>query len=188
MPPDQPPDLMPDPSTDLAEALRAAIVNVPDFPRPGVGFKDITPVLHDVALFRRVTAAIAEHWRPVGVTHVLAIESRGFLFGAPVAQALGLPLVPVRKPGKLPRERVTERYALEYGTDALELHADAVGAGARALIVDDVLATGGTAAAAVRLAERCGAEVAGLAVVIDLSFLPWRSALPGRNVQALIRY
>jgi adenine phosphoribosyltransferase len=188
MTPDQTPGPMLDPSQDLAEALRAAIVNVPDFPRPGVGFKDITPVLHDVALFRRATAAIADHWRPVGVTHVLAIESRGFLFGAPVAQALGVPLVPVRKPGKLPRERVTERYALEYGTDALELHADAVGAGARALIVDDVLATGGTAAAAARLAERCGAEVVGLAVVIDLSFLPWRDALSGRNVHALVRY
>jgi adenine phosphoribosyltransferase len=188
MTPDQTPGPMLDPSQDLAEALRAAIVNVPDFPRPGIGFKDITPVLHDVALFRRATAAIADHWRPVGVTHVLAIESRGFLFGAPVAQALGVPLVPVRKPGKLPRERVTERYALEYGTDALELHADAVGAGARALIVDDVLATGGTAAAAARLAERCGAEVVGLAVVIDLSFLPWRDALSGRNVQALVRY
>ena len=180
--------MTPDQSPELAEALRAAIINIPDFPRPGIGFKDITPVLHDVALFRRVTDAIAEHWRPVGVTHVLAIESRGFLFGAPVAQALGLPLVPVRKPGKLPRERVTERYALEYGTDALELHADAIGAGGRALIVDDVLATGGTAAAAVRLVERSGGKVAGLAVVIDLSFLPWRDQLPGRIVQALVRY
>lgn len=173
---------------DLAAALSAAILHVPDFPKPGVGFKDITPVLHDPALFRRVTDAIAAHWRPAGITHVLAIESRGFLFGAPVAQALGAALVPLRKPGKLPRARVSERYALEYGTDALELHADAVGAGARALIVDDVLATGGTAAAAVRLAERCGATVAGVAVVIDLSFLPWRQALEGRNVQALVRY
>jgi len=173
---------------DLAAALSAAILHVPDFPKPGVGFKDVTPVLHDPALFRRVTDAIAEQWRPAGITHVLAIESRGFLFGAPVAQALGAALVPLRKPGKLPRARVSERYALEYGTDALELHADALGAGARALIVDDVLATGGTAAAAVRLAERCGATVAGVAVVIDLSFLPWRQALEGRNVQALVRY
>lgn len=176
----------PDPA--LAAALQAAIIDVPDFPKPGVGFKDITPVLHDPVLFRRVTDAIAAAWRPEGITHVLAIESRGFLFGAPVAQALGAALVPLRKPGKLPRERVSERYALEYGTDALELHADAVGAGARALIVDDVLATGGTAAAAVRLAERCGATVAGVAVVIDLSFLPWRQALNGRIVQALVRY
>ncbi len=178
--------MRPDPA--LAAALQAAILEVPDFPKPGVGFKDITPVLHDPALFRRVTDAIAAHWRPAGISHVLAIESRGFLFGAPVAQALGAALVPLRKPGKLPRERVSERYALEYGTDALEIHADAVGAGARTLIVDDVLATGGTAAAAVRLAERCGADVAGVAVVIDLSFLPWRQALEGRIVQALVRY
>ncbi len=176
------------PTPSLADALAAAIVHVPDFPKPGVGFKDITPVLHDPALFRRVTDAIADGWRPERITHVLAIESRGFLFGGPVAQALEAALVPVRKPGKLPRARVTERYALEYGTDALELHADALGAGARVLIVDDVLATGGTAAAAIRLAERCGATVVGIAAVIDLSFLPWRDALRDRNVQALVRY
>lgn len=179
---------MTEPDAGLAAALAATIIDVPDFPKPGIHFKDITPVLLDAALFQRVTGAIAAHWGSAGITHVLAIESRGFLFGAPVAQALGVALVPVRKPGKLPRARVTERYALEYGTDALELHADALGAGARVLIVDDVLATGGTAAAVVRLAERSGAEVAGLAVVIDLSFLPWRAALPGRNVQALVRY
>lgn len=173
---------------ELATALAASIQTVPDFPKAGVGFKDITPVLHDAALFRRVTDAMAADWRPSGITHVLAIESRGFLFGAPVAQALGASLVPLRKPGKLPRQRVSERYALEYGTDALELHADAVEPGARVLIVDDVLATGGTAAAAVRLAERCGASVVGVAVVIDLSFLPWRRALEGRNVKALVRY
>lgn len=172
----------------LAEALVGAILTVPDFPKPGIGFKDITPVLLDPDLFRRVTDAIAEHWRPAGITHVLAVESRGFLFGAPVAQSLGAALVPVRKPGKLPRATVIERYALEYGFDALELHADALGAGARVLVVDDVLATGGTAAAAIRLAERTGAEVAGVAAVIDLSFLPWREALSGRNVQVLVRY
>ena len=134
----------------LADDLAAAIQTVPDFPTPGIAFKDITPVLADVALFRRTTAALAAPWRTAGITHVLAIESRGFLFGAPVAQHLGVPLVPVRKPGKLPRARVRETYALEYGTDALELHADAIGAGACVLIVDDVLATGGTAAAVVR--------------------------------------
>lgn len=179
---------MSDPIDALALDLKAAIVTVPDFPKPGISFKDITPVLADPALFARVTAAIADRWRHAGITHVLAIESRGFLFGAPVAQALGLPFVPLRKPGKLPRASVSERYALEYGTDALEIHADVLGAGACVLIVDDVLATGGTAAAAVRLAERCGARVAGLAAVIDLSFLPWREALAGRNVQVLVRY
>lgn len=179
---------MTEPNARLAAALAAAIIDVPDFPKPGIHFKDITPVLLDSALSRQVTDAFAAQWRSAGITHVLAIESRGFLVGAPVAQALGTGLVPVRKSGKLPRARITETYALEYGTDTLELHADALRGGARVLIVDDVLATGGTAAAAVRLAERSGAEVAGLAVVIDLSFLPWRDVLPGRNVQVLVRY
>lgn len=172
----------------LAADLAAAIKTVPDFPSPGVAFKDITPVLADPALFQRTTAALAAPWHAAGITHVLAIESRGFLFGAPVAQHLGVPLVPVRKPGKLPRARVRETYALEYGTDALELHADAIGPTARVLIVDDVLATGGTAAAVVRLAERCGATVGGLAAVIDLSFLPWRTALAGRRAETLVTY
>lgn len=172
----------------LAAALQAAILTVPDFPRPGIAFKDITPVLADPALSVRVTGAIAGAWRGAGITHVAAIESRGFLFGAPVAQALRVALVPLRKPRKLPRAIVRETYALEYGEDALEVHADAFGAGARVLIVDDVLATGGTAAAAVRLVERSGGAVAGLAAVIDLSFLPWREALGGRNVQVLVSY
>lgn len=172
----------------LAADLAAAIQTVPDFPSPGIAFKDITPVLADPALFRRTTAALAAPWQRAGITHVLAIESRGFLFGAPVAQQLGVPLVPVRKPGKLPRARVRETYALEYGTDALELHADAIGPGASVLIVDDVLATGGTAAAVVRLTERCGASVGGLAAVIDLSFLPWRTALSGVRAETLVRY
>lgn len=172
----------------LAADLAAAIQTVPDFPSPGVAFKDITPVLADPGLFQRTTIALAAPWRAAGITHVLAIESRGFLFGAPVAQQLGVPLVPVRKPGKLPRARVRETYALEYGTDALELHADAIGPGASVLIVDDVLATGGTAAAVVRLTERCGASVGGLAAVIDLSFLPWRTALSGVRAETLVRY
>jgi adenine phosphoribosyltransferase len=172
----------------LADELRATIVAVPDFPRPGVGFKDITPVLHDARLFRRVTDAMAERWLDAGITHVVAVESRGFLLGAPVAQKLNASLVPVRKPGKLPRARVTEDYTLEYGSGALEVHRDALGAGANALIVDDVLATGGTAAATIRLVERCGATVAGVGVLIDLSFLPWRSAIPERMVHALVQY
>jgi adenine phosphoribosyltransferase len=180
---------MPQPTDpQLPAALEAAIRHVPDFPKPGVGFKDITPVLHDAALFKRTTAALAEPWRGAGITHVLAIESRGFLFGAPVAQDLGASLVPVRKPGKLPGARVTEQYVLEYGTDALEVHRDALEPGAIVLIVDDVLATGGTASAAARLAERCGATVAGLSVVIDLSFLPWREKLLGWRVATLVSY
>ncbi len=172
----------------LSDVLRAAIRDVPDFPRPGIGFKDITPVLADAELFRRTTEALAEPWQAHGVTHVLAIESRGFLFGGPVALALGAALVPARKPGKLPRTTVQERYALEYGSDALELHHDALPAGGVALVVDDVLATGGTCAAALRLIERLGARAAGASAVIDLSFLPWRDALAGRRVTTLVRY
>jgi adenine phosphoribosyltransferase len=172
----------------LSLRLREAIVDVPDFPKPGITFKDITPVLHDAALFAATTAALAGPFRDAGITHVLAIESRGFIFGAPVAQALGVPLVPVRKPGKLPREVVQERYALEYGEDALEVHRDAVPAGGRVLIVDDVLATGGTAAATARLSARIGAHVAGIAVVVDLSFLSWRRALAGQHVESLVSY
>lgn len=173
---------------DLAAALRAAILEVADFPRAGIGFKDITPVLADAALFRRTVEGLAAPWQARGITHVLAIESRGFLFGGPVALALDAALVPVRKPGKLPRSVVTERYALEYGEDALQLHRDALPSGGRALIVDDVLATGGTCAAALRLVERLGATAAGVSAVIDLGFLPWRTALAGREVHTLVSY
>lgn len=174
--------------TTLPDRLRTAIRDVPDFPKPGVVFKDITPVLHDPALFGDVTAALAKPWRGKGVTHVLAIESRGFLFGGPVAQHLGAALVPVRKPGKLPSAHLTERYALEYGEDAVEIHTDAIDATSLVVIVDDVLATGGTAAATRRLAHRLGAGVAGVAVVIDLSFLPWRKALHGVTVETLVSF
>jgi adenine phosphoribosyltransferase len=174
--------------SSVAERLTAVIRDVPDFPKPGVNFKDITPVLQDPALFADVTAALAAPWRGKGITHVLAIESRGFLFGAPVAQHLGAALVPVRKPGKLPHTRVTEHYVLEYGEDAVEVHADALDAKSLVLIVDDVLATGGTAAATRRLAHRLGAGVAGIAAVIDLSFLPWRTALAGTHVETLVRF
>ncbi|HKS07170.1 MAG TPA: adenine phosphoribosyltransferase [Gemmatimonadaceae bacterium] len=172
----------------LDAALRAAIRDVPDFPKPGIVFKDITPVLHDAALFARTTDAIASMFRDAKVSHVVAIESRGFIFGAPVAQALGASFVPLRKPGKLPHKTVREEYALEYGTDALEVHRDAMSNGARALVVDDVLATGGTAAAACRLVERVGAEVVGCAFVIELGFLKGRAALGSRDARALVTY
>jgi adenine phosphoribosyltransferase len=173
--------------SSLAERLTATIRDVPDFPKAGVTFKDITPVLQNPAL-ADVTAALAAPWKGKGITHVLAIESRGFLFGAPVAQHLGAALVPVRKPGKLPHARVTEHYVLEYGEDAVEVHADALDAKSLVLIVDDVLATGGTAAATRRLAHRLGAGVAGISAVIDLSFLPWRKALAGTHVETLVRF
>jgi len=172
----------------LAADLARTIRDVPDFPKPGVLFKDITPVLLDAALFRRTTDALAAAFREAGVTHVLGIESRGFIFGAPVAQALGAGFVPLRKPGKLPSLRVSERYDLEYGSDALEVHEDAVGAGDRALIIDDVLATGGTAAAAVRLVARRGAVLVGVGAVIDLAFLPWRDRLRGCRVDVLVSF
>lgn len=172
----------------LARDVRAAIRDIPDFPKPGIMFKDITPVLSDAALFSRVTDSQAEAATGMQVTHVVAIESRGFLFGAPVAQRLGVPLVPVRKPGKLPHRRVREAYALEYGTDALEMHEDALGIGARILVVDDVLATGGTAAATRRLVEKVGGIVVAFSFVIDLTFLHGRQLLVGSSVDAIVEY
>lgn len=170
----------------LAVDIQAAVRDVPDFPKPGIVFKDITPVLLDPVLFRRVIEALATPFARDAVTHVVAIESRGFILGAPVALWLGAGLVPMRKPGKLPAAREREDYALEYGRDALEMHADAVAPGARVLIVDDVLATGGTAAAACRLVERVGASVIGLSVLLTLEFLAGRTALAGRRVESLV--
>jgi adenine phosphoribosyltransferase len=169
-------------------ALRASIRDVPDFPKPGIVFKDITPVLADAALFVRTTDALAMSVRDAKITHVVAIESRGFIFGAPVAQALRASFVPMRKPGKLPHKTEREEYALEYGTDALEMHRDGLTAGARVLVVDDVLATGGTAAAACRLVERVGASVVACAFVIELGFLNGREKLGARRMAALVTY
>ncbi len=170
----------------LADDLARAIRDVPDFPKPGILFKDITPVLLDPVLFRRVTDALAEGYAGDGITHVVAIESRGFILGAPVAQRLNAGLVPMRKPGKLPAARAREDYALEYGTDALEMHADALAAHARVLVVDDVLATGGTAAAACRLVERVGGTVVGLSFLMALRLLGGADALKGRRLETLL--
>lgn len=174
--------------TTLDARLRAAIRNVPDFPKPGIVFKDITPVLLDPALFRAVTDAMADAARGMDITHVVGIESRGFIFGAPVAQALGAGFVPMRKPGKLPSVTVSESYALEYGTDTLEVHADAFTGARGVLIVDDVLATGGTAAAAVRLVERAGGCVAACSFLMELEFLGGRARLGAIASGALVRY
>lgn len=173
---------------DLSDQLRAAIRDVADFPKPGIVFKDITPVLRDARLFGAATAAMAEPFREMGITHVVAIESRGFIFGAPVAQTLGAAFVPMRKPGKLPYLTEREEYELEYGTDALEVHRDAMARDARALIVDDLLATGGTAGAACRLAERFGVRVVACSFLVDLAFLGGRSRLGKRDVRALVTY
>ena len=173
---------------NVSAAVRRTIRDVPDFPKPGIVFKDITPLLADAPLFRGVTDAFAMLFAGGSVTHVVAMESRGFIFGAPVAQALGVAFVPVRKPGKLPHTTVREDYALEYGTDALEMHADALGSAGRVLVVDDVLATGGTAAATCRLVERAGGAVVGCAFLLEISPLLGRASLDGRWVESLVAY
>ncbi len=166
----------------LAEHLR----DVPDFPQPGIVFKDLTPLLADVDAFRFAVDAIAEHAAGLTIDKVVGIEARGFIFGAAVAYRMGAGFVPVRKPGKLPWRTATETYALEYGTDALDIHEDAVGAGDSLYIVDDVLATGGTAAATCRLVERLGGQVAGLAFVVELGFLDGRAKLDRHDILSLI--
>lgn len=172
----------------ITGSFAGLIRDVPDFPRAGVLFKDITPLLENPAAFAEVIAQLAARLRPHAPTALVAIESRGFLFGAPLALALGLPLVLVRKPGKLPRQTQRVDYALEYGVDVLEIHADAVSRGGRYAIVDDVLATGGTAAAVARLLEELGGTVACHAFLIELSFLAGRARLGTAAVESLVAY
>jgi adenine phosphoribosyltransferase len=175
------------PSGALQE-IYGCIRDVPDFPKPGILFKDITPLLLSPARFRRVVELMATPFQEDRVSRVVSIESRGFLLGAPIALALGAGLVPIRKPGKLPSARGRVEYALEYGTDALEMHRDAVGPGDRVLIVDDVLATGGTAGAATELVRTHGGQVVGLTFLIELDFLKGRARLKGERVEALLHY
>lgn len=175
-------------SSPLESQLRGLIRDVPDYPKPGIMFKDITPMLADARVFAAATNAMAEPFAAEGITHVVAIESRGFILGGPVAQALGVGFIPVRKPGKLPAATRREEYALEYGTDVLEIHADACADGARVLIVDDVLATGGTASATERLVESLGSTVVGFSFLIALSFLPGLERLSGRRTNSLLTY
>jgi adenine phosphoribosyltransferase len=166
---------------DAGETLRRLVVDVPDFPEPGVVFKDITPVLSDPAAFVAVVEALAAAGRDetgaVAVDRVVGMEARGFILAAPVALALGVGFVPVRKSGKLPRATYAESYALEYGEAVLEVHRDGLAEGDRVLLVDDVLATGGTVAATRRLVEHAGAVAHGVAVLMDLSFLPGRETI-----------
>ena len=173
---------------EAIERIKQHIRDIPDFPKPGILFKDITPLLREPAAFNDVTTLLAEQVSRLRPDVIVAIESRGFLFGAPLAARMGLGLVPVRKPGKLPYKTRRVEYALEYGTDALAMHDDAVHPGMRALIVDDVLATGGTAAATARLIGDTGAEVVGCAFVIELGFLSGRDKLAPTRVESLIRY
>ncbi len=164
------------------------IRDVPDFPQKGIVFKDITPLLKDPKAFGDVVGRLAKHYKTKKVDGVVAIEARGFIIGAPLALALGTAFVPVRKKGKLPHKTIAFEYALEYGTATVEVHRDGVLPGKRFLIVDDVLATGGTALAAKALVEKLGGTVAGLAVLIELGFLKGRERLPGVDVFSLVTY
>ena len=169
-------------------ALRAAIRDVPDFPKPGIVFKDITTLLRDPVLFRRSLDLLTVLCGDLVPDKVVAIESRGFIFGSLLADRLGIGFVFVRKPGKLPHRTLRASYDLEYGQDSLEIHADALRAGERVLVVDDVIATGGTARAVGELAARMGATVSAYAFLIELSFLSGRDKLQGAEVLSLIRY
>lgn len=168
--------------------LKSRIRNVPDFPKKGIIFRDITTVLSDPAAFDAAVEEMCERLRGRKIDKIACIESRGFIFGAPVALRMGIGMIPLRKPGKLPAETIREEYSLEYGTDALEMHRDAVANGERIAIVDDLLATGGTAAAAVRLVERGGAEVDSLLFLVELDFLGGAKLLDGRTVFSLVSY
>ena len=171
-----------------AVTLAGYIRDIPDWPRPGVVFKDITPLLADAVAFTRAVDGLADPFAGAGIDKVVGVEARGFLFAAPVAYRFRAGFVPVRKAGKLPWQIEQQDYELEYGTDLLEIHRDAVEPGERVLIVDDVLATGGTAAATARLIERLGAEVVGFAFLIELAFLGGRTRIEGYEVAKLISY
>jgi adenine phosphoribosyltransferase len=172
----------------MEEKLKRVIRDVPDFPKPGILFKDITPILSEPDLLRETVEALARPFRAEGISKVLGIESRGFIFAPLLAVALGTGFVPARKPGKLPWETISESYALEYGNDALEIHRDAFKPGERVLLVDDLLATGGTASAAARLVEKIGGTVVGAAFVIELEFLGGRLKLPISRIHTLVRF
>ena len=171
-----------------ASWLTGLVRDIPDFPEQGITFRDITPLLGDVDAFRFVVDALADEFTGETIDRVLGIEARGFLLAAPVAYRLGAALVPVRKSGKLPHDTHTESYQLEYGSDALELHVDALGAGDTCLVIDDVLATGGTAAAVGRLIERLGGRLAGYGFLIELAALGGRSQLGEGHVRTLLTY
>ncbi len=169
----------------LAETL---IRDVPDFPKPGIMFKDIAPILSHPAAMAEVVEKLVESAQKQSAEVIVGIESRGFIFGVPVAMALGLPFAMTRKLGKLPYDRISEEYALEYGTNTVEMHVDAVSPGQRAYIIDDLLATGGTAAAAARLIERLNGTVCGMGFVIELGFLGGRKNVLGYKIDTLIEF
>ena len=172
----------------LPERLAATIRTVENFPRPGISFKDITPVCADIGLLGDCARALARKWENAEVKAVAGIEARGFFLGPLVAMQLSVGFLPIRKPGKLPRETLSVSYELEYGTDSLEIHSDAACGGQNILLVDDLLATGGTAEAAVSLLEQTGASVIGCGFIVELGFLEGAARLAGREVFSLLRY
>ncbi|MCX6979912.1 MAG: adenine phosphoribosyltransferase [Verrucomicrobia bacterium] len=173
---------------DLTAQLRSSIRDVPDFPKPGIVFKDITPVLADGRLFRSVTDRFAEELKGLGVTKIVGIDARGFIFAGAVASQLGLGFIPIRKKGKLPWMTRSASYQLEYGESVVEIHVDAVKKGEKVALIDDVLATGGTAAAAIKLLEECGAVVVRAEFLMELGFLAGREKLGGTPVVSLVIY
>lgn len=168
--------------------LKSKIRNIPDFPKPGIMFRDITPLLASPKTFRAAITQLADHYRDQNVNAIAAAEARGFIFAAPLALELNAAFIPVRKPGKLPFDTQAFHYELEYGTDTLEIHTDAFAPGDRVLLVDDLLATGGTMNACVKLVEQCGAVVVGCAFAIELSFLKGREILAPHDCYALLTY
>ncbi|MEM1059915.1 MAG: adenine phosphoribosyltransferase [Verrucomicrobiota bacterium] len=168
--------------------LEQSIRTIPDFPKPGIQFRDITPILSDGQLFRLAITVFAERYQRRTVDKIVAIDARGFLFGGALAHLLGVGLVPVRKKGKLPYQTHSAEYELEYGTDSIQIHTDAVQKGERVIILDDLLATGGTAAAAVELVDKCGGSIIELAFLIELADLHGRDRLRGQEVFSAIRY
>jgi adenine phosphoribosyltransferase len=171
-----------------ANELKKYIVEVPDFPKPGISFKDITPVLENPEAYQWTIDQMAKAFDGIEFDMVLGVESRGFLFGAPLALHMGKGFIPIRKPGKLPRERISASYALEYGVDALEMHKDAIADGHKVVLVDDVLATGGTIAACVQMVEKLGGEVVGVAFLMELTFLAGREKLAEQKVISVVQY
>lgn len=169
---------------DLTAHIRA----IPDFPKPGILFRDITPLLAEPAAFATAIDRLAEPWQAGGIDAVAAVEARGFLFAGPLAVKLGVGIIPVRKPGKLPAETISYRYDLEYGSDTLEMHQGILAPKARVLVVDDVLATGGTAEACVRLIESAGATVAGCSFLVELGGLGGRERLTGQRIESVLHY
>jgi adenine phosphoribosyltransferase len=172
--------------TDAFPRIRAAIRDVPDFPKPGILFRDITPILNNASLFSEVIEGLSSRYRSMRIDKVAAMESRGFIFGAPLAANVGAGFVPLRKFGKLPHTTVAETFKLEYGTETLEVHTDAIAPGERVVIIDDLLATGGTAEASARLVGRIGGEVVEMAFVVELAFLEGRRRLAGIPVYSMV--